>query len=178
MSLFLATFLTALVLLAFGGHFLWRGSASAPAAKAFPRSQSAAVVTLGLAAVWFLYKVLHLGPADFGQYKNLLFLVFLITAVGSFFYVPDFLAVRGLAALILLTAAQLLEAAFLEAPGSRLFLVSFVYFAIVVALYLGASPFRLRDFLEWLYRSELRPRIFGGVFAAYGALLLVVALTY
>jgi len=178
MSLFLATLLTALVLVAFGGHFLWRGAASAPAAKAFPRSQAAAVVLLGGAAVWFLYKVLHLGPADFGQYKNLLFLVFLVTAVGSFFYVPDFLAVRGLAAIVLLTAAKLLDAAYLEEPASRLFLVSFVYLAIAVSLYLGASPFRLRDFLDWLYRNEARPRIFGGIFAAYGALLLVVALTY
>ena len=178
MSLFLATLLTGLFLIAFGGHFLWHGMRSEESSKAFPRSQVAAYVLLGAAAVWFLYKVTQLGPADFGQYKNILFLVFLVTAVGSFYFVPDFLAVRGLAALILLTAGVLLDAAYLQDPGARLFLVSFVYLAIVAALILGASPYKLRDFLSWLYKSEKRPRIFGGVFAAYGLLLVGVSFTY
>ncbi len=178
MTLFQATLITGLFLIAFGAHFLWHGMRSAKSVQAFPRSRMAAYILLGTAAAWFLYKVTQLGPADFGQYKNLLFIVFLVTAVGSFIYVPDFLAVRGLAALILLTAGALLDAAYMELPMARLFLVSFVYLAIVVALYLGANPFRLRDFFEWLYNKTARPRIFGGIFTAYGLLLLGVALTY
>jgi hypothetical protein len=178
MTLFQATLFTGLFLIAFGGHFLWHGLHSAKSAQAFPRSQAAAVVLLGSAAAWFLYKVLHLGPADFGQYKNILFLVFLITALGSFYFVPDFLAVRGLAGLMLLTAGVLLDAAYMQLPQTRLFLVSFVYLAIVAALILGASPYKLRDFLSWLYRADARPRIFGAVFAAYGLLLVGVSFTY
>jgi len=178
MSLFQATLFTGIFLLAFGGHFLWRGAATEKSAKAFPRSQAAALLLMGAASAWFLYKVLHLGPADFGQYRNLLFIAFLAVAVGSFYFVPDFLAVRGLAALILLVAGALLDAAFMEDPMARLFLVGFVYAMIVVALILGASPYKLRDFLGWLYRRSIRPRIFGGIFAAYGLLLTVVALTY
>ncbi|MFP4068785.1 MAG: hypothetical protein ACOCVJ_01620 [Verrucomicrobiota bacterium] len=178
MSLFQATLFTGLFLIAFGAHFLCRGMATEPSAKAFPRSKTASFLLMGAATVWFLYKVLHLGPADFGQYKDLLFIVFLAVAVGSFYYVPDFLAVRGLAALILLTAGSLLNAAYMEAPQTRLFLVCFVYAAIVVALILGASPYKLRDFLGWLYKAETRPRIFGGVFAAYGLLLSITAFTY
>jgi hypothetical protein len=178
MTLFQATLFTGLFLIAFGAHFLWHGTRSARSIQAFPRSRMAAYVLLGSAAAWFLYKVTQLGPADFGQYKNILFIVFLVTAVGSFIYVPDFLAVRGLAALILLTAGALLDAAYLEPPAARLFLVSFVYVAIVVALIFGASPYKLRDFLGWLYRKEPRPRIFGGIFAFYGLLLLGVAFTY
>jgi hypothetical protein len=178
MTLFQATLFTALLLIAFGAHFLWHGMRSAKSVQAFPRSQVAAYILLGSAAAWFLYKVTQLGPADFGQYKNILFIVFLVVALGSFIYVPDFLAVRGLAALILLTAGALLNAAYMELPTARLFLVSFVYLAIVVALILGANPYKLRDFFEWLYLKELRPRIFGGIFATYGMLLLVVAFTY
>lgn len=178
MSLFQATLFTAIFLILFGAHFLWRGMRSAQTVQAFPRSTTAAYILLGGAAVWFLYKVTQLGPADFGQYKNLLFALFLVVAVGSFYYVPDFLAVRGLAALILLTAGVLLEAAYMEQPTARLFLVSFVYLAIVAALILGANPYKMRDFLTWLYQKELRPRVFGGIFAAYGLLLLGVALTY
>lgn len=117
-------------------------------------------------------------PADFGQYKHLLFLLFLVTAVGSFFYVPDFLAVRGLSALALLVSGTLLDAAYMQAPQARLFLVTFVYLVIVLSLYLGASPYRLRDFFDWLYKKELRPRVAGGLMAAYGILLIGIGLTY
>lgn len=178
MTLFQATLGTGLFLIAFGAHFLWHGMKSAASVQAFPRSKPATYVTMGLATAWFLYEVLQLGPADFGQYRNILFAVFLVTAIGSFYFVPDFLAVRGLAGLILLTAGVLLDAAYMQAPAARLFLVTFVYVAILVALVLGASPYKLRDFLDWLYRAETRPRIFGGIFAAYGALLTVVSFTY
>ena len=121
-------------------------------------------------------KVLNLGPADFGQYKNILFILFLVTAIGSIYYVPDFLAVRGLAAMILLTAGLLLDASYMH-YGSALILKSFVYFAIVVALILGANPYKLRDFFDWLYKSSSRPRAMGEAFAAYGLLLIGVAFT-
>jgi hypothetical protein len=178
MSLFLATLLTGLFLIAFGGHFLRHGMRTERSAKAFPRSQNAAYLLLGGATVWFLYKVTQLGPADFGQYKELLFALFLITAVSSFYFVPDFLAVRGLAAMILLVAGALLDAAYMQDPETRLFLVSFVYLAIVAALVLGASPYKLRDFLTWLYKSEQRPQVFGAIFAAYGLLLVAMSFTY
>jgi hypothetical protein len=178
MSLFQATLFTGIFLLAFGGHFLWHGLRSAKSVQAFPRSKAASYILLGTAAAWFLYKVLHLGPADFGQYKNILFCLFLGVALGSFYFVPDFLAVRGLAALVLLTAGVLLDAAYMQLPQTRLFLVSFVYLAIISAIVLGASPYKLRDFLSWLYRSESRPRIFGGLFALYGGLLIAIAITY
>lgn len=178
MSLFQATLFTGIFLILFGAHFLWHGMRSAENVQAFPRSQPAAYLLLGAAAAWFLYYVWNLGPADFGQYRKILFVVFLATAVGSFYFVPDFLAVRGLAGLILLAAGALLEAAYMQDPQTRLFLVTFVYAAIVVALILGASPYKMRDFLGWLYQAESRPRIFGGVFAAYGLLLVGVSFTY
>jgi len=178
MTLFQATLFCGLFLLAFGCHFLWHGMHSEKSTKAFPRSKTAAYLLMGAAAAWFLYKVTQLGPADFGQYKNLLFIGFLGIAVGAFVFVPDFLAVRGLAALILLTGGALLDAAYMELPTARLFLVGFVYAMIVIALILGANPYKLRDFFEWLYRKQLRPRIFGAFFTAYGALLIGVAVSY
>ena len=178
MTLFQATVGTGIFLLILGSHYLWHGLKTAKYTKAFPRSQTAAFLLLGTASVWFLYKVMHLGPADFGQYRHLLFLLFLTVAVGSFFYVPDFLAVRGLSALALLISGMLLDAAYMQAPQTRLFLVSFVYLVIVLSLYFGASPYRLRELFDWLYKKELRPRVAGGVLTAYGILLIGVALTY
>lgn len=177
MSLFQATLFTGIILIAFGAHFLWHGMASEKGAKAFPRSTTAAYILMGAATAWFLYEVMHLGPADFGQYKKILFLIFLTVGVGSFYFVPDFLAVRGLAALTLLVGWQLLMASYMQF-GSALFLKAFVYICAFIALILGASPFKLRNFFEWLYQSEIRPKVFGGIFAAYGLLLTGVAFTY
>ncbi|MGC6424386.1 MAG: hypothetical protein ACON4O_05295 [Lentimonas sp.] len=177
MDLLQATLFTGIFLILFGAHFVWHGMASEKGAKAFPRSQIAAYILMGAATGWFLSIILNLGPADFGQYRNILFVVFLGVAVGSFYFVPDFLAVRGLAAMILLVGWQLLMAGYMQAPKS-LPIVCFVYAMVVVALILGASPYKLRDFIEWLYRSESRPRIFGGIFAAYGLFLTCISFTY
>jgi len=178
MSLFSVTLLTGLLLLAFGGHFVWHGLRTEASIKAFPRSQTAAYLLMGTAAAWFLYNVTQLGPADFGQYKELLFLLFLVVAVGSFYFVPDFLAVRGLAALILLIAGVVLKVGYMHFEAAALILKTFVYMMIVAALVLGASPYKLRDFFDWLYKSSRRPRVFGGLFAAYGLLLVGASFTY
>ncbi|MGE9292956.1 MAG: hypothetical protein ACQKBW_05035 [Puniceicoccales bacterium] len=179
MSLFLATFLTGLVLLVLGSWFLWKGPSGQSASFAWMRSTPAAVVLFGAAAIWFLWHVAHLGQADFGDYKQLLLLLFGVTALGSFFFVKDFLAVRGLAVLILLSARPLLNAAYMQFDHpQRLLMVAVVYLAIIAALIIGASPFRLRNFFTWLYAKATRLKTLGGILTAYGAVLFILSFTY
>ncbi len=179
MSLTVATLIPALLLLALGVALASGHSTVTAGLKAFPRSSSAAVVFFGAGALWFLKEVWHLSPADFGEYRTFLAIGFAAVALLSFKYVPDFLAVRGLAVLVLMGAMPLLGAAYMhyEHP-QRLFMVSAIYVAIAVAIYLGASPFRMRDFLEWLFQRPARGRILGGILAGYGLLLAIVAFTY
>lgn len=176
--LFLTNLLTGLVLVAFGGHFLKHGMSTETSVKAFPRSKNAAFLLMGTASIWFLFQVTQLGPADFGQYKEWLFGFFLIVAIGSFYFVPDFLAVRGLAGLMLLTSGVLLNIGYMHFEWQTLILKAFVYSMIVVALVLGASPYKLRDFFDWLYKSSGRLYVFGAVFATYGLLLIFASFTY
>lgn len=179
MSLFLATLLVGLVLLLLGVALVSDTSLVRSSLKAFPRSQRAAWVFFGLGAGWFLYRIAYLSEADFGQFRNLLFIGFAAVALLSFFYVAEFLAVRGLAALILLAAGPLLTAAFGEYDiPARLFMVSIVYLALTAAIVLGAQPWRLRDAIEWLQQVPGRARIAGSIVAAYGLLLVGVAFTY
>jgi len=179
MSLALATLIPAALLLVLGLALLSGRAMVAALAKQFPRSTAAALVFFGGAAAWFLYRVWHLPEADFGNHRTLLAIGFGAIAALSFKYVPDFLAVRGLAILVLLSASPLLGAAYMryEAP-QRLFMVSLVYLAIALALYLGAVPYRLRDFAEWLFVRPTRSRVFGALLVSYGALLSYVATTY
>jgi hypothetical protein len=179
MSLFLATLLVGLTLLLLGAALVADTSIVRSLLRDFPRSATASYVFFGGAAVWFLSRVAVLSPADFGQFRTQLFIGFAVVAVLAFFYVAEFLAVRGLAALILLAAGPLLDSAFTlyEIP-SRLFMVSAVYAALTSALVLGAQPYRLRDAIQWMQRVPGRSRRVGSAFVAYGLLLVGVAFTY
>lgn len=178
MSLFTITIIVALIFIAKGliwylaptwtDHF-WRATL---------RNSTVAYITFGLASLWFLWEVAHLGEADFGQYKNWLFVIFAAIAVCSFLFLKDFLAVRGLAILQLLISKYILDIAYMQEPLSRLFLVSLVYVLILEALYFGALPFRLRDFLNWVFISKSRINKFAIAFIAYGVILLGAAFTY
>ena len=113
------------------------------ALKAFPRSPSAAWLFFGGGAVWFLYNIWNLSSADFGDYHVVLFIIFGAIAVFAFKCVPDFLAVRGVCLLVLLCAAPLLEAAYMEYRyPQRLFMVGIIYLGIALAICLGAQPWR------------------------------------
>jgi hypothetical protein len=159
---------------------LWSGPAVERAAKAFPRSQLAAVIFFGAAALWFLDLLGHLGPADFGAYRQLLVLVFAAVGLGAFFVAKDFLAVRGVAILLLLAARPALDASMMYTPPpeSRVWLNAFVYVVIVLAIYLGTAPYQARDIIAWLFTKPGRTRALGAVCAAYGLTLAALASTY
>jgi ABC-type Fe3+ transport system permease subunit len=60
----------------------------------------------------------------------------------------------------------------------RLLMVTAVYLGLSAALYLAAYPFRLRDFLDWLFRTPGRPRTVGAVVFLYGLATAAAAFTY
>jgi hypothetical protein len=172
MSLFISSLIPGLVLALVGLLLLLDNPGFKAVLRGFPRSAPAGYVVFGAAAAWFLYNVLHLSNADFGEYKNLLFVGFAAVAVLAFKCVPDFLGVRGASALVLIGAGPFLQSAYMEyAHPARLFMVSFVYVAIALAIWLGAQPWRLRDFLGWLLARPARSRGLGGLLFAYGLVL-------
>ena len=181
MPLTLATLIVSLILLGLGSLLLVSNSAIVSMLKALPRSQTAAVVFFGSGAAWFIYQVTSMSAADVIGFSSSTPFVFLFAAltVLSFIYLPEFLAVRGLSVITLVGAWPLLMSAYgrYELP-QRLFLVSALYVAVSAAIYLGASPFRLRDFFEWLYRTPVRARVLGAALTTYGLLLAGVAVTY
>jgi hypothetical protein len=172
MPLYAASLIPGLMLIALGAPLALDSAGAKAALRAFPRSQGAGYLVFGAAAAWFLYNVLHLSDADFGEYRYLLFAGFAAVAVLAFKCVPDFLGVRGACALVLVGAAPFLQAAYMEYDHpARLFMVSFVYVALALAICLGVQPWRLRDFLGWLLARPARSRGLGGLLFAYGLVL-------
>ena len=179
MTLTLATLIPGLLLLALGVPLALGSSLAGAALKAFPRSTLAAYVFFGAGAAWFLNNIWHLSMADFGEFRAYLFAGFAVVTILAFKCVPDFLAVRGLCALVLLSAMPLLDAAYMEyEKPQRLTLVTLVYFSLALAIWLGAQPWRMRDFLGWLFARPGRARGVGGAVAVYGAILTLVAFSY
>lgn len=178
MSLFTATLVTAVLLLLLGIILIWNSPIVQKYANLWPRSQNVAIVFMTIGGLWFLNHVFNLEKADFGDYKHLLMVIFAAVGILSFKFLPDFLAVRGLGIILLLYANEVLKAAYMQEPVTRLWLVSFIYVMLTVTLYVGASPYRMRDFNKWLFDSHNRPRLVGGFLSAYGLLLAGVAFNY
>ena len=175
MSLFAANLVLGLLLVALGAMLLRGGAGIAAAVRAFPRSPVATAVCFGAAAVWFLYVVWHMPMADFGEYRKPLFVGFAAVAVLSVRYAPDFLAVRGLAGLMLLAAWPLLMAGFMDYRPQVYPLKVVVYLGILLGIWLGAAPYRMRDGIAWMQARDGRTRLVGGGLSAAGALLCTMA---
>ena len=181
MSLFLATFLPGLFLVLFGTLLLWNNSVVGSTARALPRSVGGTWLFFGAGAVWFIWRLSKLGESDliFFQTPQPVMIAFAVLAVLAFIYAPDFLAVRGLCVLMLLTAEPLLYAAYMEYQHpQRLLMVTAVYLGLALALYLAAAPYRLRDFFNWLFRVPARSRLIGAILLAYGLATSAAAFTY
>ncbi|MDR0901407.1 MAG: hypothetical protein LBM92_01385 [Opitutaceae bacterium] len=181
MSLTTATLLPGIFLIALGALLLAGNTAIVSSLKALPRSRKAAVVFFGGGALWFLWVVNGLSTADlvlFESPRPFMF-IFGAVAVAAFYYVPEFLAVRGLCVLMVLAACPLLRAAFGEyAHTQRLLMVALVYVGVALAMYFAVVPYRMRDFLQWLFTRMTRARALGAALFAYGLLLGAAALTY
>ena len=180
MSLFLATLLPGFFLTVLGVLLLLNSPVVISALKALPRSPAGTLVLFGGGVLWFLFRVANMGAADriIGGSNVPWVICFAALGVLSIKYVPDFLAVRGLSILILLTATPLLAAGFMNFRPQVYLLKILAYVAILAALYLAAVPYRLRDFFQWLFATPGRGRALGTVLLGCGILLTVVAFTY
>lgn len=179
-SLSLFILLTGLILLLVGVGFTFDRPGWRKALTAFPRSENAAFITMGIGGLWFLYKMYYLGPQDalFGPKTNLILVaVFGVGWLGSFFALKEFLAVRGLCVLWLMSAFFALEAGKTVYEPSVLYFKAIVYCFVVLAIWWGVSPFRLRDFLRFLFAAALRTKAFGALLMLVGISLTIIPFT-
>jgi hypothetical protein len=176
MSLSLASILTGVIVAALGiGIVFMRGEKARERYLKVLRSRPLDGILLFLASAWFLWIVANLGQSDFGDYKNILFALFLAIAVGAWFFVKDFLGVRAAAVLFMLASWNFLGAAFghYEIPA-RLWMVTTLYTGLLAALYLGAAPYRARDVMEFFTRHSRIGAVTGSILAALGLWLCLV----
>ena len=141
-----------------------RPAALAAAARKFPRSVPWGVALMVVGSVWFLWNLSQESIADFAQYKSLLMAGFAGVGLGACIFVQDFLAVRGLAVVLLLLAKLMVDTGRPALPVTHWVLVfqTWAYVLVVAGIWLTVSPWRLRDIVAWETASEGAPRSAAG----------------
>jgi hypothetical protein len=128
---------------------------------------------------WFLWNLSQESISDFASYKQWLFAAFAGVGIGSCVFVQDFLAVRGLAVVLLLLAKLMVDTGRPALGDTHWVLVmqTLAYGFVVAGIWLTVSPWRLRDFLEWCTASERRIKIGCGIRLLFGLLVAALGLT-
>ena len=145
-------------------------------ARAFPRDLAAGIALVLLATVWAIWLALTIDLGEFSALRAPIALVAAVLGGLMLIFSREYLAVRGLSAVLLLGANVLLDAAFLRDEPSKLVIVVVAYLWIGVALLFLFSPYRMRDAIAWATRSDSRIRLLSGAGAVFGAVLLALGL--
>lgn len=147
------------------------------AVRAFPRSVGWGYVLMGMATAWFLYNVNAEDIADFAAYKKGMLMAFGAIGIGTCIYVTDFLAVRGMALLMLLVAKFMVDTARWHESEWRLVIIIWAYVMVFCGMWFTISPWRVRDLINWGTANETRVKTFSIIRLAFAALLVVLGLT-
>src|SRR5438552_4864256 len=157
---------------------LVKPAAFAAAVRKFPRSMPWGYALMLLGTVWFLWNLSQEPIADFASYKNFFCAAFAAIGIGACIFVQDFLAVRGLAVVLLLLAKLMVDSGRPHLSDTPWVLViqAWAYLLVLGGMWFTVSPWRLRDFLEWGTANEKRIKVGCGIRLALGVFVAILGL--
>jgi hypothetical protein len=149
------------------------------AVRKFPRNLPIGVALMWLGTAWFVWNVNIEPISDFTAYKPAMMIGFGMVGVLCCFFVQDFLAVRGLAVLMLLLAKLMLDTGrpHLGETSWVLVIQVWAYVLIIAGMWLTVTPWRLRDFLNWATATEERVRVGSSIRLAFAVFVVILGLT-
>jgi hypothetical protein len=145
--------------------------------KKFPRSLPCGVVLMLLGTAWFLYYLNQESIADFAPYKPILLGGFAAVGLGSCIFVRDFLAVRGLAVVMMLVAKLMVDTARWADTDWRIVIVSWAYLLVTAGIWFTIYPWHFRDYLGWETSSTSRVRILSTLRVLFGVFIMALGFT-
>lgn len=143
-----------------------------------PRNKRLGTILLSITLVWALVLVSSMDMGEFHRVRRIALILLPVTYGLMLAYVDEFLTARALGILMLLAACPVLDAAFLEAPRSRVLMPLLAYGWILLGMFWVGMPYLFRDHVGWATANESRWKrlSLGGL--VYGALILVCALVF
>ena len=151
-------------------------SAFAAGVRKFPRSLPWGFALMLLGTAWFVYTVNQEPISDFAAYKPMMLGGFAAVGIASCFFVQDFLAVRGLAVVLMMLAKLMVDTARWAETDWRLVVVCWAYALVIAGMWFTVYPWHLRDVLNWATANEKRVRVGSALRLAWG--LFVAALGF
>jgi hypothetical protein len=177
LKLWTLTVLLGVIVSALNIYGILRPAEFGAAARKFPRYTPAGYILMILATFWFLCYVKQESISDFANFKPALFVLFAAVGIGACLFVHDFLAVRGLAVVLLLLSKLIVDTARWVDTDWRIVVVTWAYIMVVAGMWWTVSPWRLRDILNWSTANEQRTRVTSAIRLGFGILLLVLGVT-
>ena len=158
---------------------LARPAQLAAAAKKFPRNLPLGIVLMLLGTAWFVWNVNQEPIADFSAFKPYMMAGFVAVGVLSCVFVQDFLAVRGLAVVLLLLGKFMVDAGRPHLGESPFVLViqGWAYVLVLAGIWFTITPWKLRDCIAWATATEARTRQLSAVRLALAIFVLILGLT-
>jgi hypothetical protein len=158
---------------------LARPAELAATVKKFPRNFAAGVVLMLLGTAWFLWIVNQEPIADFSAFKPYMMAAFAAVGICSCIFVQDFLAVRGLAVVLLLLGKLMVDTGRPHLGESPFVVIiqAWAYVFIVMGIWFTITPWKLRDILNWATATEARTRLLSGIRLAFALFIVLLGLT-
>ncbi|HSI84286.1 MAG: hypothetical protein ACAI35_16230 [Candidatus Methylacidiphilales bacterium] len=144
------------------------------AIRQFPRHYPMGVILTLVGGAWFIWVTDTADLGELGPYKYKFMAAWAIGTVLQILFMPAFLSVRGLAWIMLLSVNVILDGAFVLDTSSRLVMTSLAYLWAIAAMFLIASPYLLRDAIDFACKTEARCRAFCIPGVAFGMLLIAL----
>jgi hypothetical protein len=147
------------------------------AVRRFPRSEMCGYILMLLGTAWFLVNLNNEHISDFAVYKPYMLAGFGLVGTLTCVFVRDFLAVRGLAIVLLLLAKLMVDTARWADTEWRLVIVTWAYLLVVAGMWFTISPWRLRDLLHWGTATDGRVRVGCSLRLAFGLFIAILGIT-
>lgn len=147
------------------------------AVRKLPRSLPAGYVFMLAGTAWFMWNVSRESLSDFESLKPFLYTLFIGVGIGSCVFVQDFLAVRGLAVLMLLLGKLMVDTERWANTEWRLVIAVWAYVLVVAGIWYTISPWRLRDVLYWATATKKRIQLGSAVRFAFGLFVAFLGFT-
>ena len=144
--------------------------------RTFPRSVWWGRVLLGIAALWAGIVMFGAATDDWAWARPIVVIGVPIAYWLVIQYANQFLAIRGVAALLLLVAKLAVDAADLSELPLRLVVTVLAYLWVCGAIWMAVAPHQVRDWIGFVTANDTRCRTACGFGVAVGALLVALGL--
>ena len=158
---------------------LTRPAQFAAVARRFPRNLPVGIFLMLLGTAWFLWNVNIEPIADFSAYKQPMMAAFAAVGILACIFVQDFLAVRGLAVLMLLLAKLMVDTGrpHLGQTPWVLVIQVWAYGLVIAGMWFTVWPWNLRDLLNFATANERRVKIHCAIRLAFACFIVILGLT-